>query len=220
MALSKRITAWSYSRWNDWNTCPALAKYKHIEKLREPENEAMKRGSAVHEDLAAFLSGAAAVPDSGQQFGELLQQLRMLEPAHDQQWGFTSEWKPTGWFAKDTWFRSMLDACVVYDDDTADVVDFKTGKPSDTHAQQAELYAVSVLLRYPQVKHVTVRFWYLDAGSESVYRYARMDLAELQQKWEKRVLPMLSDEVFAPRPGRHCAYCAFAKSKGGECKFG
>lgn len=219
--MSKRITAWSYSRWSDYEKCPRLAKYKHVDKLKEPENDAMKNGSKVHNELASYISTGGAVPQSGRQYFEpLMQELRTLDPLHDAEWGYTDQWRPTGWFAKDTWFRSKLDVCIVYDDNTADVVDFKTGKDSPTHAQQAELYAISVFIRYTQVSHITVRFWYLDSGGESVYRFARADLAELQAKWKKKTLPMLSDEIFAPRPGKHCGYCFFAKSQNGPCQFG
>lgn len=219
--MSGPITAWSYSRWADYDKCPLMAKFKHVDKIKVPENEAMKRGSVSHKDLADFLaSPIAAIPAIGERFAPLLDQLRQLEPLVEQQWGFTNRWHPTGWFAKDTWFRSVLDVCVVYDDNTADVVDFKTGKENDSHAQQAELYMVSVLVRYPHVSHVTVRFWYLDHGTESVYRFSKSDVAELVKKWEKRVEPMLNDNTFAPRPGRHCQWCDFSKSKDGPCKFG
>lgn len=216
----KKITAWSYSRWSDYDKCPQLAKFKYVDRLPEPENPAMKRGGEVHDALAAFLAGSADAPQAAERFTDLLAQLRDLEPLYEQQWGFTCEWRVTGWFDRDTWFRSVLDVCVVYEDNTADVVDFKTGKESPTHAQQGELYAASVFVRYSQVQRITVRFWYLDHGTESVYRFARADAAELIEKWTKRVQPMLNDTVFAPRPGKHCHWCNFAKSKEGPCKYG
>lgn len=219
--MAKRITAWSYSRWADYDKCPQLAKFKHVDRLKEPENPAMENGNKVHNELAEYLSKGGDVPESGRKhFADLVRQLRELQPIHDQEWGYTSDWNVTGWFAKDTWFRSKLDVCVVYDDNTCDVVDFKTGKDSVTHALQAELYAASVFLRYKNISHITVRFWYLDLGTESVFRFSKSDLGELLSKWEKRTKPMLSDEIFAPKPGRHCGYCAFAKSKDGPCAFG
>lgn len=224
--MAGKIIAWSYSRWADYEKCPQLAKFKHVDKLKEPENDAMKGGLLAHDSLADFLTAypvsvqVLEVPEVGKKFVDLLRQLAELQPLHDQDWGFTNQWRPTGWFAKDCWFRSKLDSAVVYDDNTADVVDFKTGKESPTHAQQAELYAISVFVRYAQVSHVTARFWYLDHGTESVFRFSRSDLDELIAKWEKRVEPMLNDTIFAPRPGKHCKWCAFAKSQQGPCKFG
>jgi RecB family exonuclease len=223
--MTKRITSWSYSRWADYDKCPQLAKFKHVDKLKEPENPAMANGTRVHDELAEYLGIAETprnvpVPKSGERFADLLAQLRTLEPIHDQEWGFTRSWRTTGWFARDTWFRSKLDVCAVYDDNTADVVDFKTGKPSDSHAAQAELYAVSVFLRYANVTDIIVRFWYLDTGAESIFAFTRREMKEMITEWEKRVEPMLNDEIFAPRPGNHCRWCFFAKSNNGPCKFG
>lgn len=218
--MAKRITSWSFSRWSDYEKCPQLAKFKHVDRIKEPENPAMQNGTKVHAEMAVYLMVGGETPQSGERFAPLLQELRTLEPIHDQEWGFTRGWSVTGWFSRDTWFRSKLDVCIVYDDNTADVVDFKTGKASDTHASQAELYAISVFLRYPNVTSVVVRFWYLDSGGESVYQFERREMDELIIAWEQRVRPMLHDEIFAPRPGNHCKYCFFAKSNNGPCKFG
>jgi hypothetical protein len=219
------IKAWSYSRWSTYDTCPLQAKFKFIDKIPEDENAAMIRGSKAHDDLAAYLRGD--IPDDvapgmigWDHFGELLEGLRELEPLVEQQWGFNSKWCPTGWFGKDTWLRVVLDSAVLYEDGSADVVDHKTGKARNEHARQAELYAVAMMLRYPSVNQVTVRFWYLDHGSESVYRFGKIDVEGLVAKWSARVKPMLNDTIFAPKPGQHCKWCYQAKSVGGACRYG
>lgn len=216
------IKAWSYSRWSDYDKCPRLAKYKHVDKLQEPENDAMIGGKEAHDEVAAYIRGDHPGPVRGwKYFKALFDQLRELRALVEQQWGFTKEWRTTtSWFGNSTWFRSVLDACVVYDDNTADVVDHKTGKPYPTHAQQAELYAVSVFIRYAQVQRVTVRFWYLDSGEESIFRFARTDMQDIIDRWTKRTRPMLNDEIMAPKPGHHCGRCAFSKSAGGPCSYG
>ena len=227
--MTKKITAWSYSRYSTYEKCPLLAKLKFVDKLKEPENPAMERGKKAHEVLADFMRGHGAERKSlpgWESFGELFVGLRSLEPLVEQQWGFTDGWAKTGWFDSDTWFRAVLDAAVVYVDNTADVVDYKTGKKSPTHAQQAELYAVSIMLRYPPVTNVTVRFWYLDIKdgdrekNEEVFCFGQDDLDGLIQKWTDRVQPMLRDTTFAPRPGNHCKRCHFSKSQAGPCRYG
>jgi len=221
--MTQRITAWSYSRWQTYDTCPQKAFFKVIQRLPEPENEAMKRGKKVHETLARFLRGYGAdrsdIP-GWNHFYQLLLDLRDLEPLVEQQWGFAKTWKPTDWFGNDTWFRSVLDATVLYDDFTADIVDFKTGKKRDDHKHQAELYAISLVKRYPQAREITVRFWYLDAGEEAVYHYTYGNIPALVEKWERKVEGMLTDVVFDPQPGTHCRWCHYAKSNRGPCKFG
>lgn len=219
------IKAWSYSRYSTYETCPLQAKYKYIDKLPEETSDAMERGRHVHDDLAAYLRGD--IPDEvapetlvgWEHFGDLLEALRDLEPLVEQQWGYERSWLPGAWFGPEVWFRAVVDAAVVYEDHTADVVDHKTGKARPEHAQQAELYAIATMLRYP-VRAVTVRFWYLDQGAESVYRFVKKDQAPLIAKWNGRVKRMLTDEIMAPKPGHHCNWCSFAKSKDGPCKYG
>ena len=41
----KKFTSWSFSRYMDYKGCPAKAKYKHLDKLQEPPNDAMARHS-------------------------------------------------------------------------------------------------------------------------------------------------------------------------------
>jgi hypothetical protein len=220
------LTAWSYSRWSTYDKCPKQLEYKFIQKLPEPPSTALERGSAVHADVAAYILGDLPVNDpipGWTYFEGLFRDLREMSPLVEQQWGFTKQWAPTGWFGADTWFRSVLDAALIYADGTADVIDFKTGKPSAGHAQQAELYAVSVVRRYPETQSVTVRFWYLDLeqrGKESVFRFSRDTVPALLKVWSTRAEKMLSDKNLPPRPGTHCQWCPFGKAKGGPCKYG
>lgn len=227
-----KLTAWSYSRLSAYEKCALQAKYKYIDKLPEPESAALVKGGEAHDTLAQYLRGDLPTDGSFEpsivpgwtHFGRLLNDLRDLKPEVEQQWGYNRRWQPTGWFGKDTWFRSVLDASLVYGDNTGDVIDFKTGKPypPDT-AKQAELYAISMVQRFHAITHVTVRFWYVDLaqqGAEAVYRFEKGQAQELMPRWEKKAEKMLTDEIMAPRPGEHCKWCPFAKSKGGPCKYG
>jgi RecB family exonuclease len=226
------LTAWSYSRLSTYEKCALQAKLKYIDKLPEPPSDALERGSETHDVLAQYLRGDRPLREPGApseipgwaHFGSLLNDLRALEPLVEQQWGYDRLWRPVGWFGSETWFRSVLDAALVYGDDTGDVIDFKTGKPypQDT-AKQAELYAISMVRRYPALTHATVRFWYVDPaqrGAEAVYRFSRDQAEAAMPKWEKKAERMLTDEIMAPRPGEHCKWCPFAKSKSGACKYG
>lgn len=224
----KKATAWSYSRYSCYKTCGAQYNFRYNEKLPEESNPAMERGEEVHKLLAAYVRkdipaynprDTAPIP-GWTYFGELLNELRDMDVLVEQEWGFTDRWKPTGWFGDDTWFRSKLDVGLVYDDGTADVIDYKTGKERAEHGEQAELYALSVFCRYGQIKNLVVRFWYLDSGGESVHRFSQ-DMAEsLLKKWTKRAEKMLMDSLLVPSPGYHCKWCSYAASKGGPCRYG
>lgn len=224
-----QLTAWSFSRWETWEECPLKAKLKFIDKIPEPASPALDRGTDVHNTLAAYLRGDLPFNDPvpGWTYWEkLLKQLRNMEPMVELEWAYTKDWQTTDWFGKSkpVWFRSKLDAGKVYDDNTADVVDFKTGKPRPPKAQQqGETYAISMFTRYPALRQLNIRFWYVDLqqeGKELVFSYSRDMLPDLLKTWNSRGERVTKDTTFVPRPGTHCGFCPFAKSKGGPCKYG
>ncbi len=225
--MTGTVKAWSYSRLAQWEGCPAAFNYKSgitVPKVKEEQSPAMARGDEIHKMAARFITTPdAAFPAELAKFDELMWQLHDI-PAEsktsEQQWGFTKNWRSTGWFSADTWFRNVLDAAVVYPDGEADVIDFKTGKMYDSNEDQRELNALALICRFPQVSKVTSRMWYLDSGHETYTEIEAWQRSELIEKWEKRVAPMFADTVFAPRPNDKCRWCSFAKSKKGPCKFG
>lgn len=216
------VNAWSYSRYAAYTQCPLAFKLRYIDKMEEPPSPAMARGDEVHKEVAAYIMNRLVErPKSAIQFGKLVDELKGLSDKFvEQQWGFTRTWKPTTWFGKETWLRVILDAGVIYEDNTADVIDHKTGKKYGTNADQMELFGLGLMCKYTHVTQVTTRLWYLDSGDEEVKTFAAADVPGLKAKWEAAVKPMFADTVFAPRPNEKCRFCHFSKSKGGPCRFG
>ena len=220
------VTAWSWSRYELYARCPLAFKLKNIDKIEEPVSKAMARGRDVHKSLDNYITGKTEVcpPEVKHPFHQKLYGEMRAFPAEDkvveQQRGFTSSWKPTSWFGKDTWFRAILDAGFMYDDLSFEAVDHKTGKKYGENAEQMELFALSVMLKYPPVQNVTTRLVYLDSGEEESHEFAISVKSNLVAKWERKVAPMFSDTVFAPRPNDKCRFCHFSKSNTGMCKFG
>jgi hypothetical protein len=233
-APPKKITAWSYSRYRDWKRCPFYAKCKYVDRMPEPGSPAIDRGGEVHKMAQNFVEAKRApvkTPDELACFEVEFKDLRKAKALCENEWAFTREWQPTGWFDKDCWLRVKMD--VHHVDTKANrltVIDHKTGKVSDKFEEQEELYALAGLLQYPTVDDVLVQFWFLDAGEISSTGhgtgdkavgalYTRAELPGLLKKWEKMVGPMLSDTRFPPKANWACGRCAFSKANGGPCKF-
>lgn len=224
------ISAWSFSRYELYALCPLAFKLKNIDKVPEPTSPAMQRGRDVHKALENYLRGEQNLPPEVKHpfhvklYGEM-RALPADNKVFEQQWGFAQNWKPTGWFDRagkpKTWFRAILDFGTLYDDNTFDAVDHKTGKKYGENAEQMELFAFAVMCKYPVVTDVTTRLEYLDSGDEEIAEFPVSDRALLQAKWEAKVAPMFTDTVFAPRPNDKCRFCHFRKSNGlNFCKFG
>jgi len=214
------ITAWSFSRLQLYEECPAKFYYRHIEKLEEPQAAPLLRGQEIHKDAERYLKREDMLPaPTLMSFGACFRELREYKPMVEQQWAFNDRWKPTGWFAKDCWLRVVPDAAVLYDDEAVMIVDFKTGKKWGDNADQMELFALAGFSMFPMVYEVETRLWYLDVGDEDVEVYEKKGIAKARKEWEDRVEPMFNDTKFLPRPNPKCKWCHFRRDNGGPCSF-
>jgi RecB family exonuclease len=229
------ITAWSMSRYNDYIKCPALAKYKHVDKLKEPGNAAMERGTAIHKLAEDYVKGLLVkLPAELKGFTD---EFKALKAAYkkkkwpmivEDQWAFTNTWDETEWNNwADCWLRVKIDIAYQTDENILYVTDYKTGKMNDRnnaeYMVQLELYALAALLM-STAEDITVvpNLWYLDAGATfppEPAKFTKADLPKLKKTWEARVKPMLADRKFAPRPSNNCRWCHFRKENNGPCKF-
>lgn len=223
--MASKITSWSFSRWNVYETCPAQAKYKFIDKLPEEEGPALARGTAIHAKAASYVDARkGALPLELKLLKDYFQDLRKLGGASELQWAFDSSWQRVEWFSKDAWCRVMIDRFVYATPKkkTARVVDYKTGKIRGEYVEQLELYQVAGLLGDPEANEVAAELAFVDQGKilpEKPAIVKKAQLAKLQKKWEQRVKPMLNDTVFAPRPGNHCRFCSFSSLRKGPCRY-
>lgn len=219
------VTAWSYSRYSDYKTCPAKFMYKHLMKLPDPGNAAMNRGNVVHKLAEDYVRGKCDLAPELKGVETEINHLKDNFATVEQNWGFRKDWSWTGtpnWFGSDVWLRVKVDAVVIYDDDTCLLADWKTGKKYYTNEEQVELFSASAFMRYPTITHVDTRLWYTDAepdDNEVQREYTRKEGEAIMRDWDKRVAPMFKDRRFAPTPNQWCGRCTFSKGNGGPCKF-
>lgn len=228
------VKSWSFTRYNDYKKCPAFFKFKHVDRIAEPPNAAMQRGTDIHKLAEDYTLGKKkTLPPElklfAAQFAELKKQkIKVVEET----WAFKADWTETRY---DDWngcaLRIKLDVAYTNVQHMALVpIDHKTGKCRDEehskYLEQLELYALGGLIKYPDIKVVSPRLWYLDHGivfpdpEETEIEYTPADLPKLKKSWEKKVFPMFQDKSFKPTPSDEaCKWCFYSKSKNGPCKF-
>lgn len=222
-----QLTAWSYSRYADYDQCPFKCKCKHIDRLREPDNEHTDRGTLWHKLGEQFVLGQLKLfpKEFHKNFKERFMHLRKVKALVEQEWAFDNQFNVVKWFAKDAWLRIKMDAHHIVGaiskktGSILNTIDYKTGKQHPEHAQQRSLYALGGFYMYPDVSNVHVEHWYLDSGEVGQDDFKRTQLKSLETQWEQRTRAMLSDKRFAPRPGSYCRWCHFRKDNGGPCQF-
>jgi CRISPR/Cas system-associated exonuclease Cas4 (RecB family) len=222
----KGPTAWSYSRLNTYRQCPYRYKLTVIEKRKEPESSALLRGQTIHKLAENYIKGISkSIAPELKTFTAEFKALKKFDVDAETQWAFTREWKTTEWFAYDVWNRMVIDAAALVkpkkkgSDIILRVIDFKTGKVYGENEEQLGLYALGGMSRYPEVDAVETELWYLDQGEEKKIMFSREKVPELVEYWDKETKALFKDKTFAPRPGDHCRWCPFSKSKGGPCKY-
>lgn len=242
-----QFESWSFTRYNDYRTCPLKAKLKHLDKIEEPPNQAMARGADIGRLCELYIKGKLKkLPEELLQFGKTFNLLRDQYKKRPQSmvvedsWTLTKAWEKTEWNDwKNAWVRVKIDAGHLTDPTTMRIIDFKTGKFRDEKRQeyieQLELYCLSALMLNPQLKQVSSFLAYLDVGvmfpepgsdDEEVMTFTRADIPKLKATWDKRTRAMLLDKSFAARPNATCRYCHYRKENTSQlpwrkqlCKF-
>ena len=215
----EQIKSWSYSRYNLWKQCPFKARLLYIEGLKEPGSPALEKGLKVHGELEAYLKDELTErPLCGFNLKDHVDALKAKKPHVELSVAFNKDWQPVEWFDKQAWARIKIDY-LVKTDDTVLVGDWKTGKIRDDYGDQLELYALTGLLMFPNVKEVNTELAFVDHGKVIEGTMFKADqLEELRAQWMARVTPMLEDTTFEATPNSYCGYCHFSKKKGGPCK--
>jgi hypothetical protein len=226
--LVKKFLAWSWSRLQTYELCPAKAKYSYLDKIEEPKNPSMLRGSAIHKMAEDYVNKGGRLKDELKLYERLFKEVRDLKKRKDVeiftelQNALTDKWTETTWFGKDAWVRVIVDlAIIMHGEKKARLIDHKTGKVNLEGAQQLELYAIWGFLTYPDVDTIDGELWFLDQllVNRHVVTFHRKDLKKLMTKWAKRVTPLLKDTKFAPKPNQKCRWCYYSKAKDGPCKY-
>jgi len=222
------VTAWSYTRYADYTRCPLYFKLNYLDKTIKFEGSpAMRRGSNIHKEAEDFTLGRTKkLPDSLKNFKTQFAELKALKPMVEQNWGFQKEWSwigRPGWFGDDVWLRVKADVFAHYDDDTADLIDHKTGRKYGVNMEQVELFGATAFMRLPTLKHVNIRLWYLDIAdpsqNEELVEMTAAEAVLIRKDWDKKVKPMFADRRFAPKPNDKCRWCPASNANGGVCKF-
>lgn len=192
--MSNGIKAWSWSRYADYVQCPRKAKYKHVQKMKEPGSAAMNRGGAIHDIISEYIRGTIkTLPKllkyefEDEKFSEEFPDLTFIKKelmkfrkdytkkdhskmTVEDDWAFTKSWGITKWDDwNGCWVRMKLDlAHLIHKGKALVITDWKSGRSREedkqAYAAQLELYAVAGFIKYPEVDIIYPRLVFVDSG--------------------------------------------------------
>lgn len=156
------MTAWSYSRLSNFETCPR--KYAEIsvyKRVRDEDSPASAEGQKWHDALAARIKKGTPLPLQ-MRWMEPLMESFMRQPGEkyaEEQLAITSDLKTTGWFAKDVWCRSIFDFTLDMGN-TAITIDWKTGRHEITDFTQQRIASAVLMLHAPELQEVKFGYYW------------------------------------------------------------
>lgn len=206
--------AWSYSALKNAETC--LKRYYHYQVAKdvsEPETTQLRDGFALHNHFDKRISQAKPLPLGYGQYEKLLAKF-IAAPGttySEQKLAFTKDFQPIAYFGKGVWFRGVIDAAKVRDDDTATALDWKTGKPAED-LTQLQLIAASMFIHMPSLKRVKAALVFVNHDHVEPAEFVRDDQVEIWNEIMPRVRAMemaRNTHQYPPNPSGLCKkYCA------------
>lgn len=235
----KKINAWSHSRVVVFEQCKFHAKLQFVDRIPEPERplkpgqteHANDRGTRVHEAAEKYVIGGVELVPELEKFAPEFTRLRELKAegkaSLEGEWAYDKNWGSVAWMSSDVWCRIKCDVVVFLTEETAVVIDYKTGKRFGNevkHSEQMQLYQLGVFLRYPKIQRVTVELWYLDLDELNSMEYRRDQGLRYADSFARRGNAMTTCEDFVPNPNayscRWCPYKPVERGGTGHCSVG
>lgn len=221
----QRKFATSYSRLKNFETCPRRYHEIDVEKnFKEAPSDSLDWGNFVHEAFEKRLAHRKPLPTTVARYEDEMQSIeRAAEGGQmrvELKLAFDSQFRPTGYFDKGTWFRGKADVLLLHQPN-AWAIDWKTGAVKEDFSQLA-LMAQCVLSNYPDVESVGATFVWLGAGEggANLYTTELYDAARMTREWNNlwprfQLLEQAHETGnFPPKESGLCKrYCAVTSCK-------
>jgi len=212
---------YSYTKLDTYAGCPLRFKRKYIEKLPEALSEALERGIAVHEIVAAYVkhcleNGVQTDLDylrSVQGTDEVMEILETYASTHLIEPGdYTIEemWKvplgPWTFWGKVDQLKADDGAVVITDLKTDHKIRSQTDIDKDP---QLRTYAWMASLKYPLAQEFHCAIDFVRYGVTRETTYTREDMPAIEKRISSQIEEIEADRKYEAVPGLTCGYCSY-----------
>lgn len=203
--------------------CPYSAYLRSTQSKRgekQEQNPAAERGSNIHDWIEKYIKGELKVlPKDVKHQRDYITQLHSarnesgLAVQMEEKWYFNREFAPCQYPER----RILIKQDVFYftGPNAAVCDDWKTGRRNGNeakHARQLQFYAVSGMMRYPELEHITVSARYTDENSVYTRGYTREQVMPFFRTWNNKLQLFWADTTYMPKPNRiNCKNCPYNK---------
>lgn len=210
--------------------CPRRFYWSEIDPLPRRVNPAAVRGTEVHRRIELHHKGIVPLPIEETPAYDMVGEERAAPGAFETFLASRFAERPADLVeqpfnltVRETVVRGRIDAIYV-DDRRWEIVDFKSGGPSDdpNRLVQLQAYALAadvVDFGLPRPESITVTFAYLGGGGSEETHMADAAWTDEASATLERLVEGIESEVFTEKPGPWCAGCDFLRFCGPGHRF-
>lgn len=205
----KSIIPWSYSSWQDYQTCPRkFYETRYAKNITEEKSQAIIWGETVHTALEFRAKENRPLPDSMKHMAPVAE--RIISAPGDNyaevELACDKLLRPTGFWDQATWVRGKGDLVKIKGNNAA-AFDWKTGKRKE-NSLQLDLMAVLVFAKFPEVVNLSTCFvWFQEPLKPTIAKYIRDDAPKLINQFQDGLDNMLWSERSNTWPERPSGLC-------------
>lgn len=206
------IVNWSYSRLKDFVGCPRRYYETQVSKnFTQPLTKELRHGNAVHIALENYAKYGAEIPLNYQRYKGYVDGLLELNGKKfpEYKMGLLPDRTACRYDDRRRWVRGIADMVIV-DDNTAYIVDYKTGNANYPDTLQLKLMGLMVFAHFPDVTDIKAALMFVAYNiiiDESYTRYQINDLwAHFTPHLERWKMAHETNEWIA-NPTALCRYC-------------
>jgi CRISPR/Cas system-associated exonuclease Cas4 (RecB family) len=203
---------WSYSGLKDYTNCPRQYYEVKVAKnfVKKPTQQ-MLYGSAVHKALEDYVGESKPLQKNYERYQPMLDALLEIEGQRfpEYRMALNADLQPCSFGGADYWVRGIVDLLIV-DDDTAHIVDYKTGSAKYPDVKQLKLMSLMTYAHFPEVQYIKAGLLFVAHNTFIDETYHRDDSEHLWKDFlpdlERLKLSHESDK-WPENPTPLCGWC-------------
>lgn len=202
---------WSFSSLKDYINCPRqYQEVKVLKRFQKTATPQMLYGNEVHRALEDYVGEGKPLAKNYERFKPVLDSLVEIPgtkyPEHKMALDINRQ--PCE-YGKGYWVRGIADLLIV-DNETAYVVDYKTGSNRYPDPKQLKLMALMTFAHFPAVQHVKAGLLFVMHNSFMPEEYKRETSASLWQHFDpdlERLRLSYETDTWNANPTPLCGWC-------------
>lgn len=203
---------WSFSGLKQYINCPK--QYHEIKVLNNyaiRETEQMRYGTEVHKALEDYVADGVVLPLNYQRFKALVDPLLEIEGTKIAEHKMALDYnrKPCDFNAPEYWVRGIADLLIL-SDDTAFIVDYKTGSNKYPDVKQLKLMALMTFAHFPEIQRIKAGLMFVMHNSFIDEEYQRKDAESLWGNFKndlERMKLSYETDTWHPNATPLCRWC-------------